>query len=144
MANEVTESTLYTNTFKSIYTLLNTYKVSGTSIYAGNSNEETISYPNYIINPAQPNPIKQTMQYGINDYDIEIEIELWSEGKSGKVKIDEMKQSVMNLVLLYSPELIAQNLEPAEDWYDDTNVETVEVNRVKYHTGAVLLKFKLN
>lgn len=145
MANEVTTSTLYTNTFKSIYTLLNTYKVSSTYIYAGNSNEETIKYPNYIINSAEVNPVKQSMKYGINDYDISIEIEMWVkvENGLGKAKIDEMKQSVFNLVNSHYSELSLQNLEPAENWYDETNTETVEFNDVRYHTAAVMLMFKL-
>jgi len=141
MANEVTESTIYSNTFKTIYTLINANKVSGTTVYAGFPNNAP-SFPLYAIQPAQT--LAESVSYGDeNDYDISIEIELWCVASDLKSKIDELKQNVFSTILSNTTSLRNSNLLLASDWFDDTNVASVEFNNEKFHTGAVLIKFKL-
>lgn len=142
MVNEVTESNTRQNIFKSIYTLINNNKISGSSVLAGFSADEPL-FPCYVIQPAQVSIKKATKSSTIQDYEFQIEIELWATSNQLKAKIDEMKDNIQETILNNITTLENQNLDLAEDWYDDSNVETVERDEVKYHTGAVLLSFNL-
>lgn len=142
MVNEVTESSTRQNIFKSIYTLINNNKLSGSSVLAGFS-ADSPSFPCYVIESAKVSIKKVTKSSTIQDYECQIEIELWATSNQLKAKIDEMKDNIQETILNNITTLENQNLDLAEDWYDDSNVETVERDEVKYHTGAVLLSFNL-
>ena len=142
MANEVTEINTRANLFKSIYTLINTNKVTGTTVLAGWSADEVV-FPCYIINPALASLSSPTKDKTIQDYKFTIEIELWCKSVDLKAKIDEMKDNLQSTMLNNLAYLEGQNLNLTADWFDDSNVESVEFNQVKYHTGGVILSFEL-
>jgi len=141
MANEVTESTIRTNGFKSIYTIINDNKVSGTTVYGGFPNKNP-SFPCYILHPIIASSTNLTYGNTI-DYDLEIEIELWCTADQLKNKIDEMKDNISTTILSNISTLKTQNLLLADDWFDDTNVESPVINEEKFHTGNVMLRFKI-
>jgi hypothetical protein len=139
----ISETNTNTDVYKTIYTLINTNKISGSYVYSGFS-EKTIAFPCYIINPALVSVRKADYQGASQDYDISIEIELWATGNQLKAKIDEMKGNIRATVLNNLASLRTSGLDLAEEWYDDSNVDTLEMEQVKYHTGAVILSFKLD
>jgi hypothetical protein len=142
MANEVTESTLRQNAFKSLWTIIDQYKVTGTKIYPSFPTTNP-TFPCYIIKPFDVSVNDETLGHRMT-YSLSVEIELWCKGESLKAKIDEMKDNITTTIVTYVTTLEAQNLTLDDDWSDDTNVETVSINGEKYHTGAVMLKFKLS
>jgi len=141
MVNELTISTIRTNGFKSIYTILNTNKVSGTTIYAGFPNKNP-SFPCYIIQPVLGNGFNVGMD--TQDYNLNIEIEFWCRAEDDrKDKIDEMKDNVMNTIITNQSSLSTQNISLQEGWFNDDMSDTVLINDEKYHTGSITLSLKL-
>ena len=142
MVNEVTEDTLRQNAFKSVWTIIDAYKISGSTVYAGFPNK-TSTFPAYIIQPFRVTSTDITIGHKMQ-YSVECEIELWCVASDLKAKIDAMKDNIQYTIVTYVTTLETQNLTLDDDWFDDTNVETVSLDGVKYHTGAVMLKFKLS
>ena len=142
MVNEVTESNTRANFFKYIYTLIDNNKVTGTTVLAGFSSDN-VTFPCYVINPALVSISGATKGKDIQAYTLKIEIELWCKAVDLKAKIDAMKDNIQNTILTNKTALEAQNLCIAKDWFDDSNVDTLEFDMVKYHTGGVILSFDL-
>lgn len=141
MANEVTESTLHSNSFKSIYTFIDTYKLTGTTVYSGFPNKQG-SFPCYVINPVEIISNDRTIGHQ-HEQAISVEIEMWCVANDKKEKIDAMRDALYTMFITYITTFEAQNITLADDWYDDTNINTVDRNDVKYHTGNVMLRFIL-
>lgn len=142
MTFKVTESNTRQNTFKTIYTLINDNKISGSHVLAGFSNTN-VKFPCYVIQPALVPVINADIQGTSQDFDISIEIELWCTSQQLKAKIDELRDNIFTTLNNNNTYLNDNNLTLAEDWFEDSNVDTVEIDQVKYHTAGIMLRFKL-
>ena len=143
MANEVTEATVRRNSWKSIYNIINDNKVSGTTVYAGYPNKNP-SFPAYALHPVSVSSSSASLG-DIQDYDFSVEIELFCiAAKDRKEKIDEMKDNLQSTMLNNLTTLNSQNLGLAEDWFEDNESDSLDINNEKFHYGLVTLYFRFN
>ena len=142
MANEVTDSTIKVNTFKSIYKIINDNKPSGWTVLSSYPESKPV-FPCIVINPA--NVTTQAPLYRIDGkkFDIKVELEFYALSSSRKETLDTGIDSVRNTILTNMTALKAQNLVLATTTpVDETNAGTIEVNGIKLNSAFMMINLR--
>jgi len=91
----VTESTARVEIFQSIYTIINSNKLSGTTVLA-TFPEKSPTFPCYVINPSNLTNDALALDMGSRDSDFSMRIILYGDARDGTKKIDEMKDNIID------------------------------------------------
>ena len=90
----VTESTARVEVFQSIYSIINTNKLSGTTVLA-TFPEKSPTFPCYVIESAQVSNTSLAMDTGSRELNFNLNIFLYGDARDGMQKIDQMKDNTI-------------------------------------------------
>lgn len=144
MAFETAASaTLRVNVFNTIQTLIDNNKLSTWTVLSAFPESDPV-FPCIVVNPAIVKPSIVALDKNCEVIEeIVVEIEYFALAKDGKKKIDEGRDNVMNIFLSNWSTLETYNLLPAEDPFEDSNIDTFIFGREKINTGASILRLQL-
>ena len=91
----VTESTARVEVFQNIYSIINTNKLSGTTVLA-TFPEKSPTFPCYVIESAQVSNNSLAMDTGSREINFTLNIFLYGDSRDGMQKIDQMKDNVID------------------------------------------------
>jgi len=91
----VTESTARVEIFKKFFSIINTNKLSNTTVLA-TFPEKSPTFPSYVVNPAQVSNTSLAIDTGSREINFTLEIDMYGDARDGTEKIDEMKDNVID------------------------------------------------
>ena len=91
----VTESTARVEIFQSIYSIINSNKLSGTAGLA-TFPEKSPTFPCYVINPSNLTNDALALNMSSRESDFSMRIILYGDARDGTKKIDEMKDNIID------------------------------------------------
>jgi|TARA_R100000482_G_C5068777_1_gene120547 Leucine-rich repeat (LRR) protein len=132
----VTENTARVEVFQSIFSIINTNKLSGTTVLA-TFPEKSPTFPCYVLNSPEITNDSLAFDTGSRQIDFTMNIEFFGDARDGMQKIDQMKDNVVaslrdstNVASLKSDKISIMNIE------DDLN-DQVEFKEMKINTGEL-------
>jgi len=135
----VTESTARVEVFQNIYSIINTNKLSGTSVLA-TFPEKSPTFPCYVINSAEISNVSQAIDTGSRQLDFSIEISVFGDSRDGMQKIDQLKDNVVdslrdstNIATLKSANISILNI-------TDTGNDQTEFREMKLNSGDMIVE----
>ena len=135
----VTESTARVEVFQSIYSIINTNKLSGTTVLA-TFPEKSPTFPCYVLNSPEITNDSLAFDTGSRQIDFTMNIEFFGDARDGMQKIDQMKDNVVaslrdstNVASLKSDKISIMNID------DDLN-DQVEFKEMKLNTGELTVQ----
>ena len=91
----VTESTARVEVFQNIYSIINTNKLTGTTVLA-TFPEKSPTFPCYVIESAQVSNTSLAIDTGSRELNFNLNIFLYGDARDGMQKIDQMKDNVID------------------------------------------------
>lgn len=141
----VSESTIRKDVYEYLYTLVNTNKLSGTTVLSSFLEKNPI-WPCIIINPALVSVEQLGVKIDARIQVLRVEFDFYAIAVSGQGKemVDKMRDNVMNTILnnesgLYSNQLVLNSA----DFWDDSNTDSFKFNEQNLHTASSILKLTL-
>jgi hypothetical protein len=139
----VTESTLRKNVYNTIFTLLNTYKINGWTIFSAFPEKDPV-FPCLVVNPANITIRKIGMKLDARMDMIEVIVEIFCKQSDRSETIDLAKDNITNTILTYESTLGTYKLLiNDEEPFVDSPVDQVEFGGQKLNTSAISLVFQL-
>jgi len=140
----VKENTVRVETYKAIYDLINSYfndAVSGWTIVSAYPEVNPV-FPCIVINPATVSISKESLNFGIRQSEIMVQIDFYTKANTGKKAIDEAKDAVHNLFL--ESVTILNNANLSYNDLDDVSSDSFTEGEQKLNYGGLVVRFKLN
>ena len=138
----VTEGTARVDVFQEIFSLINTNKLTGTTVLA-TFPEKSPTFPCYVINSAEVLNENISMDRTTSNLEFNMDIEFFADARDGMQKIDQMKDNVVstlrdltNIASLKTAGISMSNIE------DRSNLQSVFRN-MKINTGRISLTGEL-
>ena len=135
----VTENTARVEVFQSIYSIINTNKLSGTTVLA-TFPEKSPTFPCYVLNSPEITNDSLAFDTGSRQIDFTMNIEFFGDARDGMQKIDQMKDNVVaslrdstNVASLKTDKISIMNID------DDLN-DQVEFKEMKLNTGELTVQ----
>lgn len=138
------ESTIRTNIYNTIFTLINTYKLTGWTVLSSFPVKQPV-FPCIVINPANVTIRKLGFQIGARINAAEVIIEMYSPASDRKESLDLMRDKLQQTFIdhesdvLFAYKLILDGEEP----FIDSDVDTVEFNRQELNTASIAVNFTI-
>ena len=92
----VTENTARVEVFQSIFSIINTNKLTGTTVLA-TFPEKSPTFPCYVLNSPEITNGSLAFDTGSRQIDFTMNIEFFGDARDGMQKIDQMKDNVLRL-----------------------------------------------
>tara|TARA_R100000479_G_scaffold164166_1_gene102917 strand:- start:114 stop:542 length:429 start_codon:yes stop_codon:yes gene_type:complete len=134
----VTESTARVEVFQNIYSIINTNKLTGTTVLA-TFPEKSPTFPCYVIESAQVSNTSLAIDTGSRELNFLFNIYLYGDSRDGMEKIDQMKDNVIdslrdstNVTTLKSANISIINI-------DDEGVSQDQFRDMKINSGQLVI-----
>lgn len=138
----VTNATVKVNTFKTIYTLLNSNKPSGWTVLSSFPDSAPV-FPCIVIEPAKVSIMSPTFRIDARKYDIEVELAFYVKASDRKEALDAGVDTVREVILNNEATFETNKLVLATDIpFDETNVNTIQVEGIKLHNSFAIIKLR--
>ena len=139
---EVTNATIKVNTFKTLYTLLNANKPSGWTVLSSFPDSPPV-FPCIVIDPARVSVMTPTFRVDARKYDIEVELAFYVQASSRKEALDAGVDEVREVILNNQATFVTNKLVLSSELpFDETEVNTIQVNDIKLHNSFAMIKLR--
>ncbi len=152
----VSPTTIYEDVFDAIKTILKDNKPTYVRTVAGVDTTFTYdilaayhrgdaSFPQLVLNKAMIQPMLLNLDRTGEDYEIEIQMDLYAKELHGKKALDEALSQLMALFIANFSSLESDNglIPNKDDWWEVSNNSTFEDNNQVLNTVSAVLRFKL-
>jgi hypothetical protein len=134
----VTASTIRAGAFAALYALINTNKVSGSSVLASYP-EANPSFP-CVIMPMPQAEVPEALSLGAaRQHTFTVEFSVWVTASQGQAKVAELLDNLQNTLLTNTTTLNGHKIK--FESFDPSRVDKVEVNEQKLYTAGAIATF---
>ena len=134
----VTESTARVEVFQNIYSIINTNKLTGTTVLA-TFPEKSPTFPCYVIESASVSNSSLAIDTESRELNYDVNLFVYCDARDGMQKIDQMKDNVINslrdstnIATLKSANISILNI-------DDDGVRQDQYNDMKINSGQLTI-----
>jgi hypothetical protein len=134
----VTESTARVEVFQNIYSIINTNKLTGTTVLA-TFPEKSPTFPCYVLESASVSNSSLAIDTGSRELNYDVNLFVYCDARDGMQKIDQMKDNVINslrdstnIATLKSANISILNI-------DDDGVRQDQYNDMKINSGQLTI-----
>tara|TARA_R100001509_G_C4825109_1_gene201224 strand:+ start:49 stop:477 length:429 start_codon:yes stop_codon:yes gene_type:complete len=134
----VTESTARVEVFQNIYSIINTNKLTGTTVLA-TFPEKSPTFPCYVLESASISNSSLAIDTGSRELNYDVNLFVYCDARDGMQKIDQMKDNVINslrdstnIATLKSANISILNI-------DDDGVRQDQYNDMKINSGQLTI-----